>query len=147
MSANGSPPFPPFAVTVVRDDVRVAVALQGELDLASAGELARAVHELWSSGDQSVLIDLEALEFLDSSGLRALLALQDAARLEGRDLALRPGPFVVQRIFDLTGTRGLFHWRSSEPPARRETERTTRFADPDATPAGHRLSEGTRDER
>ena len=112
MSANGSPPFPPFAVTVVRDGAEVAVAPAGELDLASADELTRAVHGVWSSGSHSVLIDLEPLEFIDSSGLRALVALQEDASVKGRNLSLRPGPSVVQRIFDLTGTRGLFRWRS-----------------------------------
>ena len=117
MSANETKPFPPFAVSVLEDGVEVAVRPQGELDLASAGVLTRAVREAWSSGGEHVLIELEHLEFIDSSGLRALLDLRETAALEGRDLALRPGPSVVQRIFDLTGTRGLFNWRSSGSPA------------------------------
>ncbi len=117
MSTNGSPPFPPFAVTVVRDGVEVAVAPQGELDLASAGALTQAVHQAWAAGSEGVTIDLRPLEFIDSCGLRALLALREAAARDGRDLALRPGPSVVQRIFELTGTRDLFRWHPGKAPA------------------------------
>ena len=111
MSANGSPPSPPFSVSVTRSAREVAVSPQGELDLASAEELIREVHDLWSAGSEAILIDLRSLEFLDSSGLRALLGLREAAARARRELALHPGPPVVQRIFDLTATRELFHWR------------------------------------
>ncbi len=112
MSASGFPRYAPFAVSVARSAAEVVVAPSGELDLASVDELTREVHELWSDGARRVLVDLEPLEFIDSSGLRALLSLREDAVRDGHDLALRPGPPVVQRIFDLTGTRELFHWRT-----------------------------------
>ncbi len=112
MSANGSLPYAPFEVSVSRVDGDAAVVPTGELDLASVDELTREVHALWSAGCKHVRIDLRPLQFMDSCGLRALLALQDAAARDGHDLALSPGRPVVQRIFDLTGTRDVFHWRS-----------------------------------
>lgn len=112
MSASGSLPFTPFAVSVSRTADEAWVAPRGELDLATADELARRVRDLWSAGSDAVLIDLRPLEFIDSSGLRTLLALRETAARDSRALALREGPPVVQRIFDLTGTRELFRWRS-----------------------------------
>ena len=112
MSANGSSPFAPFAVDVSHEGDQALVAPRGELDLATADQLAQAVDDVWSAGADRVLIDLRPLEFIDSSGLRALLALREAAARDRRELELRPGPSVVQRIFDLTGTRELFRWRS-----------------------------------
>ena len=117
MHATAGRSFTPFAVTIARDGSVAAVAPQGELDLASAGALTQAVHEAWSAGSDRVLIDLRPLEFIDSSGLRALIGLSEAAARDGRDLALRPGASVVQRIFELTGTRDLFHWHTGPPPA------------------------------
>ena len=110
MSADG-PLFTPFAVSVLRSADEVAVAPRGELDLASVDELTREVEELWATGFRRVLIDLTALEFIDSSGLRSLLELRKTAASDGHDLALRSGPAVVQRIFNLTGTARLFDWR------------------------------------
>ena len=111
MSADGSPPFTPFAVSVSRGAREAVVAPHGELDLASIDELMTHVHDLWASGSRGVLVDLTPLEFLDSSGLRGLLDLREAAARDGHHVALRRGPPVVQRIFDLTGTARLFDWR------------------------------------
>ncbi|CAA9495004.1 MAG: hypothetical protein AVDCRST_MAG38-2872 [uncultured Solirubrobacteraceae bacterium] len=111
MSAS-QPPLPaPFTVSVAYDDGQAAVTPAGELDLASADDLAREVRELWSSGADPVVIDLRSLDFMDSSGLRSLLALRGTADDDARHLELRPGPPTVQRIFDLTGTEQLFRWR------------------------------------
>ena len=112
VGVNGSSPFAPFAVSVSRGADETLVAPRGELDLAAADELAQAVTDLWSAGADRILIDLQPLDFIDSSGLRTLLALREAALRDRRELALRAGPPAVQRIFDLTGTSGLFRWRS-----------------------------------
>ena len=111
MSADGRPSYTPFAVSVLRGADEAAVGPRGELDLASVDELTQEVEDLWAAGSRRVLIDLTALEFIDSSGLRSLLDLREAAASDGHELALRSGPSVVQRIFELTGTAQLFDWR------------------------------------
>jgi anti-anti-sigma factor len=58
-----------------------------------------------------MLLDLRGVEFLDSTGLRILLSVRNTALREGYTLTVVPGPARVQRVFDLTGTRGLFAWR------------------------------------
>ena len=112
MSANGSSPFAPFGVSVARVADEAFVLPRGELDLASADTLAKTVTDLWSAGAEQILIDLQPLEFIDSSGLRALLSLREMAARDSRALALCPGTPAVQRIFDLTGTRELFRWHA-----------------------------------
>lgn len=82
----------------------------GDLDLPAADAFEREVRSVAASGER-LLIDLRAVEFLDSGGLRALLALRNDAKRHGRELALVPGPAAVQRVFVLSGTRGLFDWR------------------------------------
>lgn len=111
MSANGCLPFTPFALSVTDAGDEMVVAAHGELDLASADELIREVRRLWSVGAESVVIDLAPLGFMDCSGLRALLELRQAAARKRVGFALTAGPAVVERIFDLTGTRALFRWR------------------------------------
>ncbi len=110
MSANQSL-LAPFRVDVASDAGQAAVIPFGELDLASADELAREVRDLWSGGADRIVIDLGSLAFMDSSGLRALLALRESAHQDASELALRAGPPALQRIFDLTGTHELFSWR------------------------------------
>ena len=83
----------------------------GELDLQSAGLLERTVAGLRAEGHDRVVVDLQQVEFMDSTGLRVLLGLHRAARHEGRTISLVPGPPPVQRLFELTATHALFHWR------------------------------------
>ena len=55
------------------------------------------------------MLDLEALTFIDSSGLRVLVALDERrARSQGATLALRNIPRHARRVLDLTGLSDWF---------------------------------------
>lgn len=77
------------------------VALRGELDLAGADQLLAALATFEGDRPPVLLIDLRGVTFVDSSGLRALLAADAGARREGRELYLVRGPAVVQRVFEV----------------------------------------------
>jgi anti-sigma B factor antagonist len=82
---------------------RVVLELHGELDLAGAPALAREI-ERAESGDLGVLVlDLAGLEFLDSAGLRVILAAQERANDSSRAFAVTPGPAQVQRLLEIAG--------------------------------------------
>jgi anti-sigma B factor antagonist len=100
-----------FSIAVHPDRREVVVAPSGELDLSCVDALDAEVRELRAAGFDRVVIDLRRLEFIDSSGLRILLSLRNDAERAGHELALVRGPRDVDRLFELTGTRGLFDWR------------------------------------
>ena len=81
------------------------ITLWGELDIASAAVLEAEVMVAEQLGAQSITIDLSGLDFLDTSGLHAILAAHARCTRHGRDLTLLRGPSQVQRIFELTRTR------------------------------------------
>lgn len=103
-------PATPGSLTIQRsDDARGPVlTLGGELDLESAPELSRRLRELEEAKAGRVLIDLASLEFMDSSGLSVLVQAHRSAQGSGTQLALRPGPPQVQRLFELTGMTQRF---------------------------------------
>ena len=112
MSTVPSAPGTPFSVSVVPDRQEVVVAVTGGIDVSSAYEVEEAGRELLESGFDVVVIDLAAVEFIDSTGLRALLRLRDQAEQYGHGLVLTaPRQPSVLRIFDVAGTYGLFNWR------------------------------------
>ena len=110
-----------FRCDVVPERDRVRVALAGELDLASAPHLERSVWELVDAGFEHVIVDLTELDFLDASGLRALLRLQASSADGAFQFELKPGPPSVQRIFELSGTADLLTF--IVPPNRRYSAR------------------------
>jgi anti-sigma B factor antagonist len=78
---------PPFAIVQARDDERLTLSLSGELDLATAPQLEEAALPAIREGGH-VVVDLRALEFIDSSGVRVLVAGHAAAQLSGGRLTI-----------------------------------------------------------
>jgi anti-sigma B factor antagonist len=50
-----------------------------------------------------IVLDLRGLEFMDSTGLHALLRIANSSHDSGRRFALIRGPDQVHRLFELTG--------------------------------------------
>ena len=88
-------------VDVERRGEAAIVTVSGELDLASAPHLDERLRAC-EDGTHTVLVDLRGLTFMDSSGLRVILAADARARSRGGRLLLVPGPPGVQRVFQLT---------------------------------------------
>jgi anti-sigma B factor antagonist len=88
-----------FAVDVARRDGAIHVVLEGELDVASLPRLEAALPD--PAAGELLVIDLRALEFMDSSGIHVLMALDVASREQGWSLAVVRGPRDVQRVLEL----------------------------------------------
>ena len=99
---------PPFRVSVSRSDGRVLVAVDGELDLATAPELRDVLVALSEDGDKEVTLDLTGLEFIDSTGLSVLVMTFTRARAAGGSLVIRNPSQSVTRILEITGLVSVF---------------------------------------
>jgi anti-anti-sigma factor len=87
---------------VVRHEAdRVILALDGELDMATAEQLQHAIDGL--EGETMVVLDLEQLQFIDSTGLRSVLAVLERCRDRGQQFAVTRGSQQVQRLLGVTG--------------------------------------------
>jgi anti-sigma B factor antagonist len=78
------------------------VHVAGELDIATAPQLARMLRESLSRA-QLVVLDLRELSFMDCSGVHAIVDASSWARRAGRQLVVLRGPAHVDRLFALTG--------------------------------------------
>lgn len=87
----------------LRDGGRDAawVRVTGELDLATAPILARALSQPEARG-QHVVLDLRELTFIDSSGVHVILQASLLANAVGRRLVLVRGSSHVDRVLSLT---------------------------------------------
>ena len=91
----------------VRGD-HMVVAVHGDLDAVSAPELTQYIFRLLESGSRRLVLDLEPLTFLDSSGLRALLASQKAARAEAASFAMVSTKPATLKVFQITQLDQVF---------------------------------------
>jgi anti-sigma B factor antagonist len=85
-----------------------AVVVRGEVDLATAADLESVVRVTLEEAPDGVVLDLAQLAFIDSSGLRALVALSKDAESRGTSLALRNLPRHAKRVLELTGLDDWF---------------------------------------
>jgi anti-sigma B factor antagonist len=92
---------PDFSVEERRHEGTVVLALRGELDLASADLLRARLDELRAAGTPA-LLDIDELDFMDSTGLRLMLDAAAASDATGWGFSLTPGPEQVQRLFEST---------------------------------------------
>jgi anti-sigma B factor antagonist len=77
--------------------------LSGELDIVSGGELEAVVRQLCASGSGGVVIDLSKLDFIDSTGIHAIMLAGKLCEHHGRKFGLIAGPKNIQRVFEITG--------------------------------------------
>ena len=84
------------------------VTLQGELDLSTAPDLEAGLRRALEGSPGSIMLDLDALTFIDSSGLRVLVAISQEARDRNATLGLRNVPRHAQRVLDITGLSDWF---------------------------------------
>jgi anti-sigma B factor antagonist len=82
---------------------RAVLRLDGELDLASVPTLERALQDAALVPAAEIVLDLRGLEFIDSTGLRAILLHDNRAAERGQRFALVRGPEQVQRLMHMTG--------------------------------------------
>ena len=79
------------------------LVLAGELDIASAPILETAISSLCENGTARIVLDLSELTFMDSTGLRALLAADKLCAANGQTFSVTGATAPVQRLFELTG--------------------------------------------
>ena len=88
---------------VESEDGRVVVRLAGEIDLSNVDGLEAQIDGAIAHA-QDVVIDLTAIDFIDSRGLRLLKRV--SAAVDSRDgtlLVVAPASSIARSVLDLTG--------------------------------------------
>jgi anti-sigma B factor antagonist len=90
---------PLFQVQVQSMDGETLVIASGELDLATTGQLRSCLMGL-RGADQSIRLDMTAVEFMDSSGLHTLIRATEAFAADGSRFKIVPSD-PVRRVLEL----------------------------------------------
>jgi anti-sigma B factor antagonist len=95
----------PFAVDVFAEAPEgvAIVAVAGEVDLATVGELRSTLDWVMAPPRAEVVVDLAAVEFIDASGLGALVGAAAAAARAGVRFRLQAPSPPVERVLELAG--------------------------------------------
>lgn len=86
----------------------VVVHLRGEIDMAVEERVVAEIRAALDGLPREVVVDLSAVPFLDSSGIRALLRGREAAQRRGIGLSVRDPQRIVLEVLQITGVAPLF---------------------------------------
>lgn len=86
-----------------RDDASETLSVTGELDIASAAALERAVADVLDGQGGEFRLDISAMTFMDSTGAEALLHVHNRVESLGRRLVIVSPTRPVRRVLEIMG--------------------------------------------
>jgi anti-sigma B factor antagonist len=96
----------PLNITTHSDgDGLVRLLVAGEIDADTAGQLVQAVQHVFVGDPDDVVVDMTGVTFLDSSGIRAVLAARRIAGEHGAALRVAGVHGIVLEVLTVTGLR------------------------------------------
>lgn len=102
----------------VEDRGEVAiVAVRGDLDISTSPGLRNRLVELATGPVSKLVIDLEDIEFLDSTGLGVLVGALKRMRTKDGDLVLICSTPRILKVFEITALTKVFTFASSREQA------------------------------
>jgi anti-sigma B factor antagonist len=92
----------PFEIDVIQRDDATILVLEGEIDIATAPLLDQRLTDIESGDAENVIVDLDRVSFMDSTGLQVLVA-HTLSGPNGARFRLTKGSPQVQRLFAVSG--------------------------------------------
>ena len=93
----------PLRIDTVGRDGSLVIVVEGELDITTSHLLDDALARALSTDALSIVVDLVAVSFIDSTGLHVLIRHAEEGRPRVR---LTKGSPQAQRLFELSGALG-----------------------------------------
>ena len=107
-----------FEVSTERQKGTCIVVVSGEVDVYTSPRLKSALVEAAGDGCEVVVVDMDGVSFIDSSGLGVLVGALRRVREAGGDLRVVCGRDNVVKIFRITGLDRVFSMFTSVDEAR-----------------------------
>ncbi len=97
-----------LTVTSRQEGGRTVISVSGEIDVYTAPSLRERLNELVGSGYYDLIVDMEAVEFLDSTGLGVLVGGLKRVRSHDGSLRLVCAQEKILKVFRITGLTKVF---------------------------------------
>jgi anti-sigma B factor antagonist len=108
---------------VAGDAGQAVVTVEGQVDLATAPQLAQALAQAQDGTVTQIVIDLTAVDFLDSVGVRVLVEAAREADQAGVSLIVQGAAGWVARVLEITGVDEYLQVVPSQPAGTTDADR------------------------
>ena len=127
MTEDGTVGLPTFRINTLESQFGLTIMVAGELDSATSTTLLERFEQALGLLDgRELVIDLDEIAFIDSSGMRALIVIERRAEEERIALAIARPPAAVTELLQVTGIADripLAPRTQGRPPAEHYLER------------------------
>ena len=97
-----------LGLDVRKEGSRSVIDVKGEIDVYTAPKLREKLIELVSEGSYDVIVNLEGVDFLDSTGLGVLVGALKRVKAHDGSLSLVCTQDKILKIFKITGLTKVF---------------------------------------
>lgn len=88
----------------------VGIAAVGEIDVSTVAALDDVLRSVITNGSaDDIVLEMSAVEFIDSSGLRVLIDAHSTSSGHGRRLVISEPSAVVRRLLEVSGLHTHLH--------------------------------------
>jgi anti-anti-sigma factor len=99
--------MPDFSIDETARDDGVELDLAGDLDMSATFALEPVLDRVLADAPRRLVLDLEDVAFVDSSGLGLLIATHERASVADVDMAITGAGPEIQRVFSIAGLDGV----------------------------------------
>ena len=98
----------PIELRAVEENDDVVLAVAGEIDATTTDQFRERIRDIFDGGNRRLVIDLSAVDFIDSTGLGVLVgALRYYKEADG-SIALRSPSRIADRVLKVSGLDSVF---------------------------------------
>ena len=100
-----------------KENENTVISLRGEIDLYNAPEIRELVEKLITEKQVHIVIDMEEVTYIDSSGIGALISSLNNLKKKNGSLKITNITGSVRKVFELTKLSSFFDIYESIPEA------------------------------
>lgn len=105
-------------LTTQRQDEVVIITVRGEIDLYNAKKLSDALESAHQEGVKNIIIDVEKVSYIDSTGIGALIKGKKIFNSADGDVKLASVQESIQDVFNRTKLDSIFKYYENIGAAR-----------------------------
>lgn len=104
-------------ISVIKKGYASVVNVSGKMDASTAPQFDEACDKLLQENERNLVLNMAALEYISSAGLRSILALGKKIKTAGGQLLLCCLEGMVKEVFEISGFASMFKFFPSQEKA------------------------------
>ncbi len=92
----------------------MGINIEGEIDVYTSPKVKEALNDLIQKGNNNIIVNLEGVSYIDSTGLGVLIGALKRVKENNGDIKLVCTNLQIKKIFDITGLVKIFDLYDSE---------------------------------